>query len=117
MDRVNLDQDAVRINSWPAIVADTARPGASFAGLLSWLLDLCESTDLFSKREHAQLLQAVAEHLAPLTGDEPERLMGVLAYLFAIVHRRAPASRKAPGANVRREGGYRVATRYLRIAS
>ena len=103
---------------WADIVADVApRPGASFAGLLSWTLDFAESTDLFSEWERFQIQEAVAEHLARLTGEGAEKLAGVLGHLFAIAHRRVPAGRKAPGANVRREGRYRVAIRYMRIAS
>ncbi len=93
------------------------RPGASFADLLAWTLDLAESSDLFSERERAEIRGAAADHLARITGDEAEKLMGVLSHLFAIAHRRAPASRKGSGANVRREGRYRVATRFLRLAS
>lgn len=120
MDRLELKARALEDNSpsWADIVADTAhRPGASFADLLSWTLDLAESSDQLSERDCAQFREAVAEHLTRLTGDEAEKLMGVLNRLFTIAHRRAPASRKALGANVRREGRYRVATRFLRIAS
>ena len=100
-------------DTWAAVVADAApRPAASFADLLSWTIDLAESSDQLSERDCAQLREAVAEHLARLTGDEAEKLAGVLNHLFAIAHRRAPAGRKAPGANVRREGRYRVATAF-----
>ncbi len=102
--------------SWADIVADTTpRPGASFSELLSWTLDRAESSDQLSERDWTQLREAVGEHLMRLTGDEPERLMGVLNHLFVIAHRRAPAFRKGPEANVRREGRYRVATRFLRL--
>jgi hypothetical protein len=103
---------------WADIAADVApRPGASFAELFSWTLDLCESSDLLSERDLAEIREAAAAHLARITGDETGKLVGTLAYLFAIAHRRAPASRKALGANVRREGRYRVATGFLRIVS
>ena len=103
---------------WAAVVVETAPgPGASFSELLSWTLDLAESSDLLSEWEHTRFRKAVAEHLARLTGDEAEKLTDVLGYLFAIAHRRAPADRKALGRHVRREGRYRVSTRFLRIAS
>ncbi len=120
MDRLKVEARALEDNSssWAEIVADTApRPAASFAHLLSWTLDLAESSDELSERDCAEFQGAAAAHLARITGDEAGQLAGTLTYLFAIVHRRAPAGRKAPGANVRREGRYRVATRYLRIAS
>ncbi len=103
-----------KASSWADLVADTSpQPGASFAELLSWTLGLAESSDQLSERDRAHLREAVAEHLAPLTGEGSERLTGVLAHLFAISHRRAPA-RQAPE-GVRREGGYRVATGHLKI--
>ncbi len=120
MDRLEVKARALEDNSpsWADIVAETAlRPGASFADLLSWTLNLAESSDQLSERERAQLREALAEHLARLTGDEAEKLARVLSHLFTIAHRRAPVSRKVPGANVRREGRHRVATRFLRIAS
>ncbi len=114
MDRLKLEAGAPRDNSpsWADVVADTARPGTSFAELLSWVLDLAESSDQFSEWEYAELLGAIVEHVAPLTGDEVGCLAAVLNRLFTIAQRRAPAGRKAPGANVRREGRYRVATAF-----
>ena len=120
MHQFNVDQGTYGGNPppWADIVADVApRPDASFADLLSWTLDLAESSDLLSERERAEIREAAADHLARITGDKAERLADVLAYLFAIAHRRAPARRKALGRHVRREGRYRVATRFLRIAS
>ncbi len=120
MDRRNVDQSTHRGNprSWADVVAETTpRPGASFSELVSWTLDLAESSDQLSERARAEIQGAAADHLTRFTGDTAEKLTGVLSHLFAIAHRRAPASRKAPGANVRREGRYRVATRFLRIAS
>ncbi len=104
--------------SWADVVAETTpRPGASFSELLSWTLDRAESSDQLPERDCTRFREAVGEHLMRLTGDEAEKLMGVLSHLFAIAHRRAPASRKGSGANVRREGRYRVATRFLRLVT
>ena len=103
---------------WADVVAEVApRPGASFAELLSWLLDLCESSDLLIERDLAEIGEAAAVHLARITGGRAEELAGTLGHLFAIAHRRAPARRKTLGRHVRREGRYRVSTRFLRIAS
>ncbi len=117
MDRSNLDENAAGINFWAAVLDTAPNAGASFFDLLSWWLDLAESSDQLSERDCAEIRGAVAEHLMRLTGDEAEKLIGVLNRLFTIAQRRAPAGRKTPGANVRREGRYRVAARFLRIAS
>ena len=104
--------------SWADIVADTMpRPGASFSELLSWTLGLAESSDQLPERDCTRFREAVGEHLMRLTGDEAEKLMGVLAHLFAIAHRRAPASQKASVHVVRRDGRYRVAKRFLRLVT
>ncbi len=104
MDRLKLEARALEDNSpsWPHIVAETAPgPGASFSDLLSWTLDLAESSDLLSERGCAEFQGAAANHLARITGEGAEKLTGVLSRLFTVAHRRAPAGRKAPGANVR----------------
>ncbi len=106
-------------NDWASVVADVGPcPPARFSDLLVWLLDLSESAEPLPERDRVEIRTAAADHLARITDDdEAEKLTGAIAYLFAIARCRAPASRKAPGANVRREGRYRVAIRYMRIAS
>ena len=122
MDRSKSEAKAREDNSpsWANIVAETTpRPGASFSDLLSWTLDVAESSDLLSTRERAAVCEAAVEHLARLTGDDARRLDDVVGYLFTISHRRPPTEltrSELPLPAVRREGRYRVATRFLRIA-